>query len=100
MDNRKVDVATFRTDTDNRIVKAWLSHDKELKAYRLTVVPVEVKVYGDGVVMHTVFAYSGFSGHVVAPGARYSRRTLDTLATSVDVVERVRELAFILGAHV
>jgi len=99
MDNRKVDVATFRTDTDNRIVKAWLSHDKERKAYRLTVVPVEVKVYSDGVVMHTVVAYSGFSGHV-APGARYSRRTLDTLATSVDVVERVRELAFSLGAHV
>ena len=98
-DNRRADVATFRTDADNKIVKAWISHDRERKAYRLTVVPVEVKVYGDGVVMHTVVAYSGFSGHV-ASGARYSRKTLDTLATSADVVDRVRELAFSLGAAV
>jgi hypothetical protein len=99
MDNRKQDVATFRTDSDNRIVKAWVSHDRERKAYRLTVVPVEVKVYSDGVVVHTVVAYSGFSGHV-ALGARYSRRTLEALAESADVVERVRELAFSLGATV
>lgn len=99
MDSRKVDVATFRTDTDNRIVKAWLSHDRELKAYRLTVVPVEVSTYSDGVVIHKVAAYSWFSGHV-ADAPRYSRKTLDTLAASPDVIERVRELAFSLGANV
>ena len=80
-------------------MKAWISHDRERKAYRLTVVPVEVKTYADGVVMHTTLAYSGFSGHVAA-GARYSRRTLDALATSADVVDRVRELAASLGAAV
>lgn len=99
MDNRKVDVATFRTNTDSRIVKAWLSHDWERKTYRLTVVPVEVKVYSDGVVMHTTMAYSGFSGHV-ANAPRYSRKALETLAASPDVVERVRELALSLGANV
>jgi hypothetical protein len=98
-DNRRADVATFRTDTDNKIVKAWISHDRERRAYRLTVVPVEVKTYSDGVVIHTTMAYSGFSGHVAA-GARYSRRTLDTLATSADVVDRVKELATSLGAAV
>lgn len=96
-DNRRADVATFRTDTDNKIVKAWVSHDRERRAYRLTVVPVEVKVYADGVVMHTTMAYSGFSGRV-ADAPRYSRRTLDALATSADVVARVRELAASLGA--
>ena len=98
-DNRRADVATFCTDTPSRMVKAWISHDRERKAYRLTVVPVEVKVYSDGAVMHTTLAYSGFSGHV-ADAPRYSRRTLDALATSVDVVERVRELAYSLGAAV
>ena len=98
-DNRRADVATFCTDTPSRMVKAWISHDRERKAYRLTVVPVEVKVYGDGVVIHTVAAYSGFSGHV-ADAPRYSRRTLDALATSADIVGRVGELAFSLGGLV
>ena len=99
MDNRKANVATFRTDTDSRIVKAWLSHDRERKSYRLTVVPVEVKVYSDGVVMHTVVAYSGFTGHVEA-APRYSRGKLDKLAQDPEVMDRVRELAFSLGAVV
>jgi hypothetical protein len=98
MDNRKADVATFRTDTPDRVVKAWISHDRERKTYRLTVVPVEIQYYSDGVVIHKVAAYSGFTGHV-ADGARYSRKTLDNLATSSDVVERVRELAASLGAQ-
>ena len=98
-DNRRADVATFLTQNPARIVKAWISHDSERKAYRLTVVPVDVKTYSDGVVIHTVAAYSGFSGHVAA-GARYSRKTLDTLATSADVVDRVGELAFSLGGLV
>ena len=98
-DNRRADVATFCTDTPSRMVKAWLSHDRERRAYRLTVVPVEVKVYADGVVMHTTLAYSGFSGRV-ADAPRYSRRTLDALATSADVIDRVRELAASLGAAV
>jgi len=101
MDNRsrRANVATFRTDTDNRIVKAWISHDRERKSYRLTVVPVGVKVYDDGVVMHTVVAYSGFNGHVEA-APRYSRGKLDKLAQDPEVMDRVRELAFSLGAIV
>ena len=98
-DNRRADVATFPTHNPARIVRAWISHDRERKAYRLTVVPVEIKVCGDGVVMHTTMAYSGFSGHVAA-GARYSRKTLDALAASADVVDRVLELAFSFGGLV
>lgn len=97
MDNRRVDMATFRTATDNRIVKAWISHDRERRVYRLTVVPAEVKVYSDGVVIHTIVAYSGFSGHV-ADAPRYSRRALEALAQDANTIERVRELAFSLGA--
>ena len=98
-DNRRADIATFRTATDDRIVKAWISHDRERRAYRLTVVPVDVKTYSDGVVIHTVAAYSGFSGHV-ADAPRYSRKTLDALAASADIVGRVGELASSLGGLV
>jgi hypothetical protein len=98
-DNRRADVATFPTQNPARIIKAWISHDSERKAYRLTVVPVDVKTYSDGVVMHTVAAYSGFSGHYLS-APRYSRRALDGLATSADVAHRVRELAFSLGGLV
>lgn len=96
MDNRKVNLPTFRTAEQNRIVKAWLSHDAERKSYRLTVVPVEVKVYDDGVVMHTTMAYSGFTGHV-ADAPRYSRKRLEALAADVEVLDRVCELAHSLG---
>ena len=96
MDNRKVKLPTFRTTEPNRIVKAWISHHAESKSYRLTVVPVEVKVYSDGVVVHTVVAYSGFTGHV-ADAPRYSRKRLEALAVEVEVLDRVCELAVSLG---
>lgn len=96
MDNRKADVATFSTDTDNHIVKAWLSHDRAQKVYRLTVVPVEVKTYSDGVVMHTVVAYSGVAINV-EPCARYSRSKLDKLAQDPKVLEAARRHCFRLG---
>jgi hypothetical protein len=91
MDNRKADIGTFPTETPNRVIKAWISHDAWSRSYRLTVVPAEVKVYDDGVVMHTVKAYSGGTVHLET-SPRYSRRKLDALVSDQNTLDWVTRL--------
>lgn len=95
--NRSINIHTYPTETNDRVVKAWLSHDRERKVYRLTVVPAERKTYSDGRVMETIKAYSGFVVRV-ADAPRFSEKTLEKLARSPEVLDIAGSLALELGA--
>lgn len=97
MDNRTAKITmVFRTDIPNRFIKAWVRHDAEGKSYRLTVVPVERRTYGDGVVMESVKAFSGYTVFV-EDAPRFSRKRLEALTADIKVLERVCEMALQLG---
>lgn len=99
MDNRTSKIhMVFRTDIPNRFIKAWVSHNAESKAYRLTVVPVERRSYSDGVVMESVKAYSGYTVFV-EDAPRFSRKRLEALTADLKVLERVCEMAALLGGN-
>ena len=87
----------FRTDIPNRFIKAWISHNAESKSYRLTVVPVERRWnYTDGTVTESIKAYSGYTVFV-EDAPRFSRKRLEALAADLKVLERVVEMAALLG---
>jgi len=86
----------FRTDIPNRFIKAWVSHNAESKAYRLTVVPVERRSYSDGTEMEFAKMFSGYTVFV-EDAPRFSRKRLEALTADLKVLERVCELAFSLG---
>ena len=97
MDNRSEKITmVFRTDIPNRFIRAWISHNTESKSYRLTVVPVERRTYSDGVVTESVKAFSGYTVFV-EDAPRFSRKRLEALTGDLKVLERVVEMAALLG---
>lgn len=86
----------FRTEHPNRFIKAWISHNGESKAYRLTVVPVERRSYSDGTVMEFVKVFSGYTVFV-EDAPRFSRKRLEALTADLKVLERVVGMAALLG---
>ena len=97
MDNRTAKITmVFRTDIPNRFIRAWISHNAESKAYRLTVVPVERRTYSDGETMEFIKALSGYTVFV-EDAPRFSRKRLEALTADLKVLERVCEMAALLG---
>lgn len=92
-DNRRITVARWEMP-DNEVceIQVWYPTVKDMKRqYNLSVQPMEIKRYSDGVVMHHYVPTRGYRT-VIETAERYNRKRLEEIAARPEVIELARKM--------